>query len=291
MNLIVIPAFYFNMMWVYPRYFKKAAYKIFALIQVLIIVSLIAIYGFVIFLLLQDTGGPFPWIFLVMNYLFVIMAGYSYMILKDSLKDEKVQNEKENITLKSELQFLRWQISPHFIFNVLNNMMALARTKSDKLEPMILKLATVIRYMLYEKDDTRITLEKEAEYITSYIELQSIRLGKDVKVITNFDVENNVGYSIEPMLLIPFVENAFKHGTGVIINPVININMELRGDALHFSVENKYMPRYSRTDGSQNGIGLFNVQRRLNLLYEHRHELKMTIEDGWYIATLKLKLS
>jgi LytS/YehU family sensor histidine kinase len=138
------------------------------------------------------------------------------------VREEKIKSDLENERLKSELSFLRSQISPHFMFNLLNSMVSLARKKSDLLEPMLIKMSEILRYMLYEKDDSKIPIEKEHAYLNNYIDLQILRFGKKVKVNFESNLENT-SLLIEPMLLIPFVENAFKHGTGMIKEPTIDI--------------------------------------------------------------------
>src|SRR5262249_40157374 len=150
------------------------------------------------------------------------------------------------------------QVNPHFMFNVLNNMVALARKKSDLLEPSLIKLSSLLRYMLYETDEQKVPLEKEVEYLRSYIDLQQQRFGSLVKI--NVDVHApDKHYEIEPMLLIPFVENAFKHGTGIIDSPQIDIELSAENDTLKFLVSNKYNEGVEETKDNSSGIGLSNV--------------------------------
>ena len=146
-----------------------------------------------------------------------------------------------------------------------------------------------MRYMLYETDEKKVPLEKEIEYIQSYIDLQRQRFGKNVQVHTAFDNINN-GSEIEPMLLIPFVENAFKHGTGIIINAQINIELKEDGGILQFVVSNKYNDVSNESKDKNSGIGLNNVQRRLNLLYGRNHALLINKKDGWFTISLQINL-
>jgi len=146
-----------------------------------------------------------------------------------------------------------------------------------------------MRYMLYETDEQKVLLEREIEYVQSYIDLQQQRFGKNVKICTSF---NNVGNGdeIEPMLLIPFVENAFKHGTGIIEDACINIELKTTNGILHFMVSNKYNDAYNGTQDKDSGIGLNNVQRRLNLLYGKNHNLLINKKDGWFTVSLQINL-
>src|SRR4029079_8991062 len=129
-----------------------------------------------------------------------------------------------------------------------------------------------MRYMLYETDEQKVLLEKELGYLQSYIDLQQQRFGKHVTLRTCFK-ETEGNYSIEPMLLIPFVENAFKHGTGLIENAEIDIELKTRNDILYFTVRNKYNHEFVEEKDKTSGIGLSNVERRLNLLYAKNHSL------------------
>jgi LytS/YehU family sensor histidine kinase len=219
------------------------------------------------------------------------MAGSTaYRMIKDRTRADRVAREKENENLKTELSLLRSQASPHFMFNVLNNMVALARKKSDLLEPSLLKFSSIMRYMLYDDDEEKVPLEKEIEYLQSYIDLQQQRFGKNVQVNVSLqNVDDN--YEIEPMLLIPFVENAFKHGTGMIEEAQITIQLKAANDKLYFTVQNKYDPSSMEIKDKTSGIGLTNVKRRLNLLYGNKQQLLITQKDNWFAVSLKLNLN
>jgi len=175
------------------------------------------------------------------------------------------------------------------MFNVLNNMVALARKKSDLLEPSLIKLSQLLRYMLYETDEDKVLLEKEVEYLQSYVDLQKQRFGKNVKITTSLEQIEN-GHTIEPMLLIPFVENAFKHGTGLILNAEIDVKLQVKSGVLYFSVLNRCSHDIAETKDKTSGIGLNNVKRRLNLLYHQNHSLQIDKKDGWFTVSLQLNL-
>ena len=147
-----------------------------------------------------------------------------------------------------------------------------------------------MRYMLYEADEEKVELDKETEYLQSYIDLQQQRFGKNLKLCVSLEaIDDN--YEIEPMLLIPFVENAFKHGTGIIENAQINIRLKAEKNLLHFSVQNKYDPKSIELKDKTSGIGLANVKRRLNLLYGNKHNLLITQKDNWFNVSLQLNLN
>ena len=217
--------------------------------------------------------------------LFFLAVSASYRILSDNLKNEQEKKEQETEKLKSELSFLRSQISPHFIFNVLNSIVSLSRRKPERVEPVVVKLSDLMRYMLYESDDAKVTIEREAQYLRAYIELQQLRFGDDIEI--NFhDNHLNESQSIEPMLLIPFVENAFKHGVGMILNPIINIDLHTENNRLVFEVKNKVNRQFKEIKDNASGIGLNNVKRRLELLYPDNHQLTIKDENDFYVVKL-----
>jgi two-component system LytT family sensor kinase len=220
---------------------------------------------------------------------FILACSIAFTMFSDKLRADRLANEKETENLKTELAFLRSQVSPHFMFNVLNNMVSLARKKSDQLEPSLFKLSSLLRYMLYETDEEKVLLEREVEYLQSYIDLQLQRFGSKVKVnlvIDNF--ERNC--FIHPMLLIPFVENAFKHGTGFKSNSEINIGLTVKDRLLQFTVSNYYDSSVVQVKDKTSGIGLQNVKRRLNLLYKNQHSLVINSKDNFFTVTLQINL-
>jgi two-component system, LytTR family, sensor kinase len=237
---------------------------------------------------IHPKGFQREYLFMVFPYLFIWAMSTVYWFVTDKIKTEQLLKEKENENLKTELSFLRSQVSPHFLFNVLNNMVAMARLKSDLLEPSLIRLSGLMRYMLYESDEASVTLLRETEYVNSYIELQKIRYAKSL--IIRVDMDRGDSQLIEPMLLIPFIENAFKHGTGTISDPVIDVSLKISEGLIDFRVKNKYDPENEEIKDRTSGIGLTNVVRRLNLLYDQKHILSIKKENGWFTVSLQIKL-
>lgn len=203
----------------------------------------------------------------------------------DYLRLERQRKESENENLKSELALLRSQISPHFMFNVLNSLTALARKKSDGLEPVIIKLSQLMRYTIYHSAVPRVELDTELEYLQNYIDLQRLRFGQHIAINFNRNVLQP-DFQIEPMLLISFVENAFKHGSVLVENPAIDIAIACRNGILKFDVRNKFVPNTQKDE--THGVGLRNVKRRLELLYENKYELNIKEEAPWFTVDLTL---
>jgi hypothetical protein len=222
--------------------------------------------------------------------LIAILCSFCYRIILNNASREQQLKDRENIHLQTELNFLRSQVSPHFLFNVLNNLVSLSRKRSDKLEPALVNLSHLLRYMIYESDHDKVLLDREVTYIDSYINLQMLRFGNEVTVRINVDgpVEK---YMIEPMLLIPFIENAFKHGTGLVDHPVILISLEVNDEKkqLFFKVVNTVNALDSSKD-KNSGIGLNNVIRRLDILYPGNYQLNIIDKNHHFTTELAIHL-
>ena len=218
----------------------------------------------------------------------ITAAGFAYRYLADRFKQINTKRDITNSALVSELAFLRSQISPHFIFNVINSVVALSRLNPKAVEPTLIQLSQLLRYMLYITDEEKVTLKQKADYLRSYIELQKLRFEDQVNVDFKFDIQYP-DQTIEPMLIIPFVENAFKYGTGDVNRA--NISGSLRTDKtiLYFTVTNTYNPNEMPTD-PHHGIGLNNVKRRLDLLYPDKHNLVIHQDAENYTVNLQIQL-
>lgn len=286
-NFLLISIFYLNAYYLFPVIFKKRNW-IFYLLMLLLTLAI------AYFISKYIEADVFPskkrWkksiIPDLFGYVFIVGISCSYRIIVDYLKNQKVIKERETETLKTELSFLRSQVSPHFMFNVLNNLVSLARKKSDKMEPALLQLSALLRYMLYEGIEKKIPVSQEVGYLHDYIDLQKLRFGDDVEVFFRIKGDAN-SFFIEPMILIPFVENAFKHGMGTLEKPQIAITLTIFDDYIIFEVENDIAPNTDTKDNSS-GIGLTNTKRRLELLYQEAHHLSITENHGKYKVQLKI---
>ncbi|HMG67597.1 MAG TPA: histidine kinase [Chitinophagaceae bacterium] len=201
-------------------------------------------------------------------------------------KEQKnIQLQKENLVSKTQL--LQSQIHPHFLFNTLNNIYSSALVTAPKASQMIMRLSSLLRYILYECNKPQVLLKKELDMIKEYIALETMRY--DEKLEINVELAEQVdGYSIAPLLLLPFVENCFKHGTSNIIEkPWINLHIQLKDGKLIVKLVNgkALNSRYNR-----NGIGISNVKTRLELLYSEKHELTVIDEDEVFGISLMIAL-
>jgi sensor histidine kinase YesM len=193
--------------------------------------------------------------------------------------------------LLAELRFLRSQIHPHFFFNTLNNLYSLTLKKSEDAPQVVLKLSNMMRYLLYEAEQEEVLLSKEIENMKAYIELEKIRYAQRLDLSLNISGDIS-GKKVAPLLLLPFVENAFKHGVSTEINEGwITIDLKVKNDQLFFKVENSiHGHRVASATSDDGGIGLKNVQRRLELIYPGAHELKQLKDTDSYAVDLKLSL-
>jgi hypothetical protein len=281
--------FYVNVLFLYPKLLNRAYWWLYVVSVILLIIFSFWVKFYILtWWFPRDLQGARSHI--LFPSLLVFIVSIFYCITVDRIRAEKLQKENEAMQLGMELQFLRSQISPHFLFNILTNLVSLARKKSDQLETSLLMLSGLMRYMLYDAGK-KISLQQEVEYLESYIALQKLRFGRDVKIVFNIELSHEVtNYSIEPMLLIPFVENAFKHGTGYEDQPVIDIHLTAREGILIFQVKNKFDRVTDTSKDDNSGIGLSNVRSRLALLYPGRHDLVIYTDGNLFNINLTLKL-
>lgn len=223
-------------------------------------------------------------------FCFAILAlGTSMRVTEEWYINEKQVKEMENQKLGAELSLLKSQINPHFFFNTLNSIYSLAIIRSDHTSEAVLKLSELMRYIIYDTERTVVPLSKEAEYIANYIELQRLRLPADVKVILKSDLGTGDAI-IEPLLLLPFVENAFKHGVDAENGGTISIRIIRRGNELTLHVENPLVFVSNHIKDKHAGIGVNNTLKRLELLYKDDFTFTAGPVKKQYVVDLRLKL-
>lgn len=198
---------------------------------------------------------------------------------------QKIAVEK----LQAEVNFLRAQVNPHFLFNILNSLYALTLKKSDLAPDMVLKLSEMMEYMLYDSDEARVPLEKEIGYLQNYIELERLRCGDHSDIVLEIKGQPN-RQEIAPLLLLPLVENAFKHGIGKQTNqPWLHSTLLLEPEGVEMTVENNRPPASAAT--GKGGIGLTNLRKRLELLYPGLHRLSIEEQPTRFRVTLQISLA
>jgi two-component system LytT family sensor kinase len=214
--------------------------------------------------------------------IFVIVFGLSiaWFFLKEWARAEKFRSQLEAVQLDTEVKFLKSQINPHFLFNTLNNLFSMAQGKgNDELADGISKLSGMMRYMIYESNEDFVPLKKEVEYLQNCIVLNELRYADDeVKVVFDYPDKTD-GVFVAPMLFIPFVENAFKHGVMIGLSSEIDISITVANKHLTFICQNTIY-NLKKMEGDKSGIGLENVKRRLDLVYPGKHRLMIDDKDG-----------
>jgi hypothetical protein len=200
-------------------------------------------------------------------------------------QQEWLQLQKETVT--AELQLLKAQVHPHFLFNTLNNIYSFSLEDSPKTPGMILKLSSLLSYMLYECKGDEVLLAKELEVMRNYIDLEKERYGNKIDISWNVEGDVKDKY-LAPLLLLPFLENAFKHGTSEQLEkPWLSVDIGLKGYKLRCKIVNS---KNDVVPVSENGIGIQNVKKRLQFLYPGKHELRLTDEGDFFIASLLIEL-
>ena len=222
---------------------------------------------------------------LIVSFLFITACKY----FKDGYITQQFEAEKKQQQLMAEINNLKSQIAPHFLFNTLNNLYGLAVDKSDKLPGLMLRLSDLLRHSLYETQKPLVSINEEMKVLKSYIELETVRLEDDLKLEFTNSVPEEAPYMIAPLLLIVFMENAFKHAKfvkGAAVN--IDIKTALDNDWFSLTIRNNYN---KERESSGTGIGLTNVKRRLEILYpDHRHQLTIIKDEIFYTVYLQLQL-
>lgn len=229
-------------------------------------------------------------------YFIRVYIGPFFFVIAKLVKDrhlemrEREALEKEKV--EAELNFLKAQIHPHFLFNTLNNLYALTLRKSDQAPEMVLKLSAMMDYMLYQCKQPTVAIAKEIALVKDYIDLEQLRYGDRLDLKFGTEVEND-GAPISPLVLLTLVENAFKHGaSGTIEQPVIHIDLKQKGSELNFTVFNS-KPAALQNDPSEyrKGIGSSNIRRQLEISYPDHHRIEVEEKEKSYQVSLYIDLT
>jgi LytS/YehU family sensor histidine kinase len=222
--------------------------------------------------------------------MFLVFFSVGLRVLERHSDIEKWQKELEKEKLNSELAFLKNQISPHFFFNTLNNIYSLISINQEDSQKAVLKLSKLMRYLLYESEDGNTKLSNEIEFMNNYIDLMKLRMSEKINLKITFP-ESYEDKSIPPLLFIPFIENAFKHGISYREKSFIEISMTTKQDSISFRCVNSVAKTREGTDNAHSGIGLENVSKRLNLLFPGTHDLKINRSDTEFEILLQIKFA
>ncbi len=240
----------------------------------------------------RDFKGPnnlrFRLGFPIFFNLILVVIGTAIKMYLEWDKNTKLQKEIENQKSNAELHFLKNQLSPHFLFNSLNSIYSLTSKKSNEAPEAVITLSELMRYMLYQADSDFVMLKDELEYVQNYLKLQRLRIANNQNVTLN--VRGDVAQQkIRPLLLISFIENAFKYGTDYKGNTLVKIEITVNQNNLHFNCVN--LIGNKKNDPANSGIGLQNTKERLQLLYPDQHSLEIQEADNRFMVILDLKLA
>ena len=292
--VVVIIIFYINYLLLIPNYLSKRKYWSYLTgVLSLMIISFLFYIIQARFLDWYFKSGDFflndrlislP--YLVFQTIFYLLISTGSKFTLDWFNNLRLIDELEREKNLSEIKLLKSQISPHFLFNTLNNLYSLVKRKSDAAPDAVLMLSDLMRYMLKENSMEKIELVKEISYVKSYIELQRLRLSNP-NIVQSDILIDNATIQISPMLLIPFVENTFKHADITSDDALIYFKLELKNEKLFFIVDNMIK---DRNKDETTGVGLKNVRRRLELLYPGNHKLDIQNFENKFHVELELNL-
>lgn len=226
-------------------------------------------------------------------HFFIALASTIFVISSQWVRNAREKQELKTEQIQTELKFLKSQINPHFLFNILNSLYALTLKKSDMAPTMVIKLSEMMRYMLYECNEKRVPLEKEINYLRNYLDLEKLRIGNkmDVELNVNGELE---GKYIAPLIFINFVENSFKHGgiSGNKSKGHVTLDISVEEEEIRFNLENSKPLRIGETKSMKaiGGIGLKNVKNRLDLVYANNYKINIREDDDIYSIDLALQL-
>ncbi|RXG21349.1 histidine kinase [Leeuwenhoekiella polynyae] len=294
---------YATVYYLIPKFLLQKRYWLFGLYSVyvviftafLVTVTMIGSFIFISNLNVEDTPMMSRNLVFILILIYLVVGLVSFIHILNHNFNTLTQNKAlENKILdtqlhikEQELSYLKKQIHPHFLFNSLNTIYGFALKQSAQTPEIILKLSNLLDYILYQVSEKQVSFQQELDHIEEYISLEQIRFQDTLDVIINKDeIEKNC--SIPPMLFIPFVENAFKHGNILNGKLKIRIDFEVSDSRLNFRIENSTITE--NIENHQNGIGLENIKKRLDLLFPNRYELKTTQFKNRFVAALKIDL-
>jgi two-component system LytT family sensor kinase len=307
---VIFPAFavYFNLYFLIPRYLEKGHYSLYVLylLATIIIASILIIPGYYlsawpygsnvkkVYGINSNLNG---WYHLfkedpLRSTLAVTTLAMSINLTKKWIETQKRQQLLEKEKLETELKFLKYQFNPHFLFNSINSIFFLIHKNPDMASASLAKFSELLRHQLYECNDQQIPLSKEIAYLENFIELEKLRQNENLKVRVNLENDYAPDPGISPFILMTFVENAFKHVSKHKNGPNwINIQLTITGMQLHMDISNSTSQEQLRQVINYGGIGLKNVQRRLDLIYPEQYKLDIQNNPESFIVKLDLQLS
>jgi sensor histidine kinase YesM len=296
--LLLMGGFYANYFLLIPKLLSQRRFTLFLLANLGVFALVFALGGFwrsYMFITGLLPRHPLPSLGIqmlqaVMGMVFIVGLAMAMRVTRDWFHAESRAERLEAESLRTELDFLRLQLSPHFLFNTLNNVVALIDLDAEKAKATVRDLSALLRAMLYESDTEKVPLLKEIDFLKSYIRLMLLRYGDDLDFQMSLDLEQEgKDLQIAPLLLVPLVENSFKHGILPGAQNEISIHIKTQNGRLFYTSENSYHPKTS-SDKSGSGVGIQNMRKRLALLYPGKSFYDNKIEAGKYKIRFELNL-
>ncbi len=295
--ILFVLIFYANYLLIIDYFLFKKKIILFVIINALLIAFAIWLrdeingaYFKEVFKIPDDNNGPPRQLFMYIQIVSLLVPVVFSIALKTTerwIKTESERNEAANIKLQSELQHLRYQLQPHFFFNSLNNIYSLVDISPEQAKTTIHSLSKLMRYLLYETSTEKVLLTKEIDFLTKYINLMTLRLTETTKVVYKFPLEET-HIQIAPLMFISLIENAFKHGVSANKESLINIEMTTQNNIVNFKIDNYNFPKKD-SDKSGSGIGLQNLEKRLQLLYPNAYRYNKSIKNGIFTVELTIE--
>lgn len=242
---------------------------------------------------LQNRPGINLLLFWVPFALISILTGVLIKVIHSVTQNQLNEAQTQATHSKSELHLLQSQLSPHFLFNTLNNLYGISITDHQKIPGLLLKLSELLRYSVYDATESYVPLKDELSYIHNYIAFEKIRVGDRLVLTTDIEDVTDLNIKIAPMLLIVFIENAFKHAKNTVENKIyLDIKLKTWGNTILFAAKNSYekQDQQNNTLDKNSGLGLANVNKRLELLYPNSYMLNLDVTAQEYLVTLQLKM-
>lgn len=309
-RFVIVPisfmfVFYVNYFFLVPKYlFTRRLPEFFVANVLLIVFTMVAVH--LLLDLLPDSLHEHPrrkppmrgepplrnivGFFLGNAVLYMLVSGLSVAIrvTRNWYRIETMRRDLEQSRVEAELQNLKSQLNPHFLFNTLNNIYCLIAFSPDRAQGVVHDLSRLLRYVLYDSNQKFVPLEKELDFIRNYVELMRIRLPEHVSLDLQISGQENKGGMIAPLLFISLIENAFKHGVSNNLPSFIRICITYDKTEVHCRIENSYFPKNGQ-DKSGSGIGLVNLEKRLELIYPESYSFRHEQEGDTYIADLQIQ--
>lgn len=283
---------YFNVFYLIPKFLsgKNLGKYLLFLLGAVVAATMGKV---VVFYLFSPQGDKGIWVknqsFIFLSFFLVTTVSTIAKIIADWARYQREKQEIATKTVTSELQFLRSQINPHFLFNTLNSLYALTLKKSDIAPEIVLKLSEMMRYMLYECNEKTVLLSNEINYIKNYLDLERLRhgAGADIQLTISGDITDQ---RIAPLFFIPFLENSFKHGLNHQLKKgFVHINLQVFEKKVHFSIRNSKPEQMPLAPSKRaGGFGLANVKHRLELIYPDKHQLRVMVGPQAYEMDLEI---